>query len=85
MEKFIEQFRKASEDVKVLEDLSDDEKLELYGLYKQALFGNCNIEKPNRIYFKEYSKYNAWNENKGMEREKAMQLYIKKVKILLNS
>ena len=46
MDKFMEQFKKASEDIKVLEYLSDEEKLELYGLYKQALFGDNEIEKP---------------------------------------
>ena len=85
MDKFMEQFKKASEDIKVLEYLSDEEKLELYGLYKQALFGDCDIEKPNRLKYKEYSKYNAWKENLGISKEKAIQLYIKKVKILLNT
>ena len=79
------EFKKATEDIKSLESVSDDEKLELYGLYKQALYGNCNLKQPNKINYKEYLKYNAWNENKDLKQDKAMKMYITKVKILLNT
>lgn len=45
----VEKFRKAVEDVKKLKQKPhEDELLEIYSLYKQAEFGDCNICKfPN--------------------------------------
>ncbi len=55
---------------------SDDELKTLYGYYKQAVFGDCNVEKPGLIYFKEKAKWEAWNNNKGMGKYDAEVKYI---------
>jgi len=61
----------------------EDELLILYGLYKQALFGNCNIECPEFYKFTERKKYNAWNELKDLDMETAKKKYIREVKLLI--
>ena len=63
--------------------LDNDDLLLLYGLYKQSTEGDCNIDKPYFYDFKGTAKYNAWKENEGMTKEKAMKNYIKKVKKFL--
>jgi len=73
----MEEFDKAAEDIKNY-NLDNTQKLELYGLYKQAKFGNCNTQKPgwfdntvNRY------KWDKWNSFKGMKKEEAMRKYIR--------
>jgi diazepam-binding inhibitor (GABA receptor modulating acyl-CoA-binding protein) len=61
---------------------TEDELLELYGLYKQSTIGDINISKPNFINFKESYKWDAWDICKGMDKEKAMKKYIRVVKRL---
>jgi len=61
----------------------DDELLTLYGLYKQSIDGDCNINKPLFLNFKEKRKYNAWNDQVGLEKNKAMKYYVREVKILI--
>lgn len=46
--------------------MSDEQKLTIYGLYKQATVGDCNTPKPSMMDFVGKSKWNAWNTNKGM-------------------
>ena len=53
-----------------------DEKLQLYGLYKQVTVGNCNISEPWAIQFEAKQKYNAWNKNKNMLKSNAIEKYI---------
>jgi len=56
---------------------TNDEKLVLYGLYKQSNIGNCNIEKPNNILHPvDYAKYKAWMNVKDVDKIKAMNIYI---------
>ena len=45
---------------KIVGVLEDKEKLEFYGLYKQATVGNINISRPGMMRFKERAKFNAW-------------------------
>lgn len=77
-------FFKATEDIKQAKDLDNETLLSLYGYYKQAICGDCNIDEPYRIYYKEHAKYEAWNNNKGMSKEEAMKLYSRKVKNILS-
>ncbi|KAL7984531.1 hypothetical protein Chor_003101 [Crotalus horridus] len=57
-----EDFEKAKEQVNLLQDEpSDDIKLKLYGLYKQATVGPCNIPKPSILDFINKAKWDAWN------------------------
>ena len=56
---------------------NDDTKLKLYGYYKQATKGDCDIECPAFWQVKEKAKWEAWNQHKGMTAEHAMKRYIK--------
>lgn len=52
------------------------QKLELYGLYKQATEGDVTGEMPSATDFIARAKYQAWEKHKGMTRQEAMQKYI---------
>ena len=75
-------FEKAAADVvKHVKELSDDKKLKLYGLYKQATIGDINIEKPGMLDFRGKAKWEAWNAVKGKDKEvaKTLSAYFKDV------
>jgi diazepam-binding inhibitor (GABA receptor modulating acyl-CoA-binding protein) len=55
---------------------SDNELLELYGLYKQATIGDVNIEKPGMLDMKGKAKWEAWNSRKGTSQSSAKEAYI---------
>ena len=48
-----------------MKNLSNEELVELYGLYKQATVGDINIAQPWAVQVKERAKWDAWNKNKG--------------------
>lgn len=52
------------------------QKLELYGLYKQATSGDVTGELPAATDFVARAKYQAWEKCKGMTQQQAMQAYI---------
>ena len=58
------------------EEPTVEEKLKLYGLYKQVIIGDCNISEPWSINFEAKQKYDAWNKNKGMLKTTAIEKYI---------
>lgn len=63
---------------------SDDDLLTLYGYYKQATLGDCNILPPTGLFdFKGKRKWAAWNMQKGTNAEDAMKQYVSKVKSLM--
>ncbi|XP_015420531.1 PREDICTED: acyl-CoA-binding domain-containing protein 7 isoform X2 [Myotis davidii] len=65
-------FDRAAEDVRKLKARPDDEELkELYGLYKQSVIGDINIECPGML------------DLKGLSKEDAMNAYISKAKELI--
>lgn len=58
-------------------NLSDVEvQLKLYGFYKQALVGKCNLPKPPIYDLKGRKKWYAWSEMGSMSTEEAMAGYI---------
>ena len=76
------EFLEAAEDVRKLNQLpANEEMLELYALFKQASEGDINTERPGwlSLDLKGKAKWDAWNSKKGMSKEDAEQLYIKKV------
>jgi len=76
-------FEDAAEKIKKLEQRpSDQDLLELYGLYKQSIIGNCNTSKPSFFYVKDRKKWNAWNNLHGKSKNDSMNLYIEKVDTL---
>ncbi|XP_073856937.1 acyl-CoA-binding domain-containing protein 7-like [Macaca fascicularis] len=77
-------FDRATEDVRKLKARPDDGELkELYGLYKQAIIGDINIECPGMLDLKGKAKWEAWNLKKGLSTEDAMSAYISKAKELI--
>ena len=67
-----------------LETGDDRILLELYGLYKQSIVGNINIEKPWAIQMESCAKWEAWNSCKDMDKETSMLKYINIVNMLIN-
>ncbi|XP_057195539.1 acyl-CoA-binding domain-containing protein 7 [Triplophysa rosa] len=70
------EFDQYAEDVKKVKTRpTDQELLDLYGLYKQAIAGDINTGKP-MLDMKGKAKWEAWNSRKGMSNEDAMNAYI---------
>lgn len=67
------------------EDLNSDNDtlLDVYGLFKQATCGNCNISQPPIYDFKNTAKYNVWLKFKDENKEYVMKLYTLKVNKIL--
>lgn len=59
---------------------SNELKLEMYALYKQATQGDVSGRKPGMMDLVGKAKYGAWKKIKGMSAEQAMQEYIELVK-----
>ena len=77
------QFEQAAKDVKGLENRpGDNDLLELYALYKQAIEGDASGEKPGFFDFVARAKFEAWEELSGVGPEDAMRRYIEKVRSL---
>lgn len=55
---------------------SNQTKLALYGLYKQATVGDCDKSKPGMFDMVGKAKWDSWNNLKGMNKESAMKNYI---------
>ncbi|GMS94553.1 hypothetical protein PENTCL1PPCAC_16728, partial [Pristionchus entomophagus] len=68
-------FEAACQKVKSLNSLSNDELLELYALYKQALMGDNGIPKPGMTDLKGQAKWNAWDSKKGLSKDDAKNEY----------
>jgi acyl-CoA-binding protein len=55
---------------------SNEELLNLYALFKQATEGDVAGDRPGGFDFKAITKYNAWEEKRGLSKDKAMQDYV---------
>ena len=62
--------------------LSNEDKLELYGLFKQATVGDCNTERPGMFDPKGKAKWDAWKAKEGMSSDDAKAGYVSKVQAL---
>jgi diazepam-binding inhibitor (GABA receptor modulator, acyl-CoA-binding protein) len=72
-----QQFEAAAETIKALTKRpTDEELLEIYALFKQALVGDNNTSKPGMLDLKGKSKWEVWNKKKGISQEVAKQSYI---------
>lgn len=70
-------FNRAATNIKKITITPDnDELLILYGLYKQAKFGNNATSEPPVWQIKEKSKWRAWTNNNGKSMEQAKNEYI---------
>ncbi len=67
-----------------LEVLSDEEKLEIYSLFKQGSIGDVNTPKPGMFALKDKAKWNAWESKKGMSQDEAKKQYVELAKKYLS-
>lgn len=71
------EFEKIADDVKKVKTRpTDQELLELYGLYKQAVVGDINTDRPGMMDVKGKAKWDAWNSRKGTSKDDAMSAYV---------
>lgn len=73
--RFREACRRVSES-RGLGILGDSDFYSLYGLYKQARFGDCKTEGERLLLEEQSFKRNLWMQHKGMSRREAMAQYI---------
>lgn len=75
-----QEFERASERVKQLEQRPDnDTLLKLYALYKQGAEGDVSGERPGFFDFVGVAKYEAWEKLQGTDQEEAKKRYIELV------
>lgn len=78
------EFLKAAEDIKTLTVRpTDQELLDLYGLFKQASVGDCDTARPGMFDLKGKYKWDNWNSRKGLSKEEAESKYIEMAKSTL--
>ncbi|XVF00023.1 hypothetical protein REPUB_Repub03eG0250500 [Reevesia pubescens] len=78
-----EEFEEYAEKAKTLpEATTNEDKLILYGLFKQATVGPVNTSRPGVFNMRERYKWDAWKAVEGKSKEEAMGDYITKVKQL---
>lgn len=78
-----EKFKNACDAIHNVKNIENDDLLKLYGLFKQATVGNCDIPQPSMFSSqKNKLKYNAWLMNKNMDKKTAMKMYIYTVELL---
>mmetsp|Transcript_71659 Transcript_71659/g.133979 ORF Transcript_71659/g.133979 Transcript_71659/m.133979 type:complete len:94 (+) Transcript_71659:84-365(+) len=58
---------------------TNEDKLKLYGLYKQAKEGDNTAAQPWAIQLEAKAKWDAWTQHKGKSSEDAMKEYIDEV------
>ncbi|XP_021294799.1 acyl-CoA-binding protein [Herrania umbratica] len=79
-----EEFEQYAEKAKTLpETTTNENKLILYGLFKQSTVGPVNTSRPGMFNMRERYKWDAWKAVEGKSKEEAMSDYITKVKQLL--
>lgn len=61
---------------------SNELKLELYALFKQASEGDVNGKKPGMMDLVGKAKWAAWEKLKGQSSDQAMQTYIDRIEEL---
>ncbi|KAH7620219.1 hypothetical protein Ndes2526B_g04134 [Nannochloris sp. 'desiccata'] len=75
-----EDFDVAAEEAKALPDnTSNEDKLQLYALFKQATVGDVNTDRPGIFDPKGKAKWDHWEKVKGKTKDEAMQAYIQLV------
>jgi acyl-CoA-binding protein len=55
---------------------SNDQLLELYGLYKQATVGDAQGKRPGMLDLKGRAKFDAWEGRRGTSKDAAMEAYV---------
>ncbi|URE37198.1 hypothetical protein MUK42_08086 [Musa troglodytarum] len=63
------------------ENTTNENKLILYGLYKQATVGPVNTSRPGIFNMRDRAKWDAWKAVEGKSKEEAMSDYITKLDV----
>ena len=63
---------------------SDEELLDLYGLYKQATVGNNMTDKPWMFDYEKLAKWGAWMKFFNLSTEDAQKKYIDAAYLVIN-
>lgn len=66
-----------------VQHLSDEHKSTLYGLYKQALFGDAPEQAPPAWQLLQRAKWDAWHSNRGIPPTEARRRYVAIVQAFL--
>ena len=56
--------------------LTNDQKLTMYGCFKQVKVGPCQGDRPSMFNLTARSKYDAWKAASNLSKEQAMKTYI---------
>ena len=64
--------------------IDHEERLKLYGLYKQSLFGDNTAPKPYFFNIKSLNKWNAWKKEFGKSKNQAKNDYISYVDFIIH-
>ena len=73
--------RMASEDIaQQVSALSNEDKLEFYGLFKRATVGMVNTARPGMFDPKGKAKWDAWKSKEGISQDDAKSAYVAKVR-----
>ena len=79
------EFENSAKEINELKKKPDNEELlNLYGLYKQAKFGNNKSSKPSIFNIKDKLKWESWEKQKGKGKIKSCKEYINLVEELKN-
>lgn len=65
------------------ENVTDEDALELYGMYKQSTLGDNTLECPGVFSYVSRKKWESWYGYKGIKKHVAKKLYCKKVQSLI--
>jgi len=72
-----DKFREAAARVEKLSKRpSNEQLLDLYGLYKQATEGDVSGSRPGMLDMKGRAKFDAWAGRKGTSKDDAMKKYV---------
>ena len=85
MSDFLEKdFERAQKRVWDLKECSNNDKLKIYGLFKQATVGNVNTSEPVGwlTSLKTKAKWEAWKGNEGLTQNNAKREYVKLIRKL---
>jgi diazepam-binding inhibitor (GABA receptor modulating acyl-CoA-binding protein) len=72
-------FEDVSEKIKIYgkdKNLTNDDLLSLYSLFKQAKFGDNKESQPYRIQFEARAKWDAWDQQRGKSQVQAQHEYV---------
>lgn len=75
-DKFMDSVKKMRDTEK---NISDEDRLYLYGLFKRVTEGICNDPAPWSIQTLQYERWQSWYKNNKLDKNTAIQLYIQKV------